>query len=110
MSLAKIYGNISPENIMIDSCSRTDAGVHASCSVVHFYCLSNRQNDSTDFMATNKTWSQLRPSSPTDPNFAPLPFDSNLSKLVYVLNRMLPPDVRVIASSPAPHVPDNMPV
>lgn len=110
MTLAKIYGNVSPNIIMIDSCSRTDAGVHATCSVVHFYCLSNTQKDFRDIMATNKTWSQLRPSSPTDSNFAPLPFDSDLSKLVFVLNRMLPPDVRVISSSPAPHVPENTPV
>eukprot|EP00957_Ditylum_brightwellii_P035139 2664644-Ditylum_brightwellii.AAC.1 len=32
----------------------------------------------------------------------PLPFESNLGKMMYVLNRMLPPDVRVSAVSETP--------
>ena len=104
ISLAKIYGNISPKNIIIDSCSRLDAGVHATSLVVQFYCLSSIQNDLCNDVTSNNTWAELRPQSPTDTNFLPLPFDSDLSKLVFVLNRMLPPDVRVLASSPAPEV------
>ena len=110
VTLAKLYGNVSPDNIMFDSCSRTDAGVHATSLVVQFYCLSRDRDDFVIDMASNNTWAYLRPQSATDTNFLPLPFDSNLSKLVFVLNRMLPPDVRVIASSPAPRVPEYTPV
>ncbi|EED95412.1 hypothetical protein THAPSDRAFT_268327 [Thalassiosira pseudonana CCMP1335] len=74
--LAKVYGNVNPNQIVMDSCSRTDAGVHATHLVAQFYCYST--NLSNDMEVTS------------------------LSKLVFVLNRMLPPDVRVMAASPAP--------
>jgi tRNA U38,U39,U40 pseudouridine synthase TruA len=110
LSLAKIYGNISPDSIVFDSCSRTDAGVHATSLVVQFYCLARNREDFDIAATSNNTWVQLRPNSSADTTFLPLPFESNLSKLVFVLNRMLPPDVRVIASSPAPNVPKYTPV
>lgn len=110
VSLAKLYGNISPSCVMFDSCSRTDAGVHATSLVVQFYCFSKNGKDLDIDMTTNSDWARLRPKSSTDTDFLPLPFDSNLSKLVFVLNRMLPPDVRVIASSSAPDVSDFTPV
>ncbi|KAL7517822.1 hypothetical protein ACHAWX_002710 [Stephanocyclus meneghinianus] len=110
ISLAKLYGNISPNNIVFDSCSRTDAGVHATSMIAQFYCFSRHQEDMDTSVTSNVTWAQLRPCSPTDRNFLPLPFDSNLSKLVFVLNRMLPPDVRIIAASSAPLVPGSTPV
>lgn len=110
ISLAKLYGNIPPKNIIFDSCSRLDAGVHSMSLVVQFYCLSQTGKDLGLDVKSNNTWTELRPHSPTDTNFLPLPFDSNLSKLVFVLNRMLPPDVRVIASSPAPDVLASTPI
>ncbi|KAL3791311.1 hypothetical protein HJC23_006040 [Cyclotella cryptica] len=110
ISLAKLYGNVSPNDIVFDSCSRTDAGVHATSLIAQFYCFSRNREDSDVAVDSNVTWAQLRPGSPTDCNFLPLPFDSNLPKLVFVLNRMLPPDVRVIAASPAPIIPGCTPV
>jgi tRNA U38,U39,U40 pseudouridine synthase TruA len=107
ISLAKLYGNVPPDNVMFDSCSRTDAGVHATSLIAQFYCLSHNREDFDIDVTSNNTWAQLRPHSPTDTNFLPLPFD--LSKLIFVLNRMLPPDVRVIASSPVPIVQGNTP-
>ena len=107
LSLAKVYGNVPPENILFDSCSRTDAGVHATSLVAQFYCLSRKKQDFDIDATSNNTWAQLRPSSPSDSNFLPLPFNADLSKLVFVLNRMLPPDVRVVASSRAPIVPGH---
>lgn len=97
-TLAKIYGNIDANRITIEACSRTDAGVHAHSLVAQFYCT---KTSSSPTMTT-------RPNSHDDTsNFLPLPFGSDLSKLVFVLNRMLPPDVRVLAASPLPLMPFN---
>ena len=112
ISLAKLYGNIPTDNIMFDSCSRTDAGVHATSLIVQFYGFPLNRDDvfSDTTETTNSTWAQQRPRSRTDTKFLPLPFDSDLSKLVFVLNRMLPPDVRVIAASPSPDVSEAVPI
>lgn len=64
--LQKLYGNIDIQLIDICGCSRTDKGVHARNMII-------------SFNAGNKS----------------LPFDGDLQKLVYVLNRMLPFDIRV---------------
>ncbi len=110
MALSKVYGNVDPKNIIFEACSRTDAGVHATSLVTQFYCYNDQVPDkSTNFTryydsSTNSTI-PIRPNGPTDStNFVQLPFNSDLSKLVYVLNRMLPPDVRVLAASPMPAV------
>ena len=96
-TLAKIYGNIHANRISIEACSRTDAGVHAHSLVAQFFCA--KTSSPTTGMTT-------RPTSHDDTsNFLPLPFGSDLSKLVFVLNRMLPPDVRVLAASPLPSMP-----
>lgn len=116
--LAKIYGNIQPNQIVLDACSRTDAGVHATCLIAQLYCYAN---NTTNFFANeddnvnttsipNTPTIPLRPTSRNDTAFLPLPFDSNLSKLVFVLNRMLPPDVRVAAAAPLPRVPLSTPM
>lgn len=110
MALAKIYGNVDPKNIIFEACSRTDAGVHSTSLVTQFYCYNdqvpNESVNSTRYYdsSTNSTI-PIRPNGPTDAtNFVQLPFNSDLPKLVYVLNRMLPPDVRVLAASPMPTV------
>ena len=103
MALAKVYGDVNPKQIKIEACSRTDAGVHAESLVAQFYCIKNDKN------ATPSTSIQ-RPKSCNDTDYLPLPFDSSLSKLVYVLNRMLPPDVRIVCASPLPHVSSSVPI
>jgi len=103
MALAKVYGDVNPKQIKIEACSRTDAGVHAESLVAQFYCIKNDKN------ATQSTSIQ-RPKSYNDTDYLPLPFDSSLSKLVYVLNRMLPPDVRIVCASPLPHVSSSVPI
>ena len=100
-TLAKVYGNIDANRITIEACSRTDAGVHAHSLVAQFYCAKTSSLSSTTTVIA-------RPNSHYDTsNFLPLPFGSDLSKLVFVLNRMLPPDVRVLAASPLPLMPFN---
>ena len=103
MALAKVYGDVNPKQIKIEACSRTDAGVHAESLVAQFYCIKNDKN------ATQSTSIQ-RPKSYNDTDYLPLPFDSSLSKLVYVLNRMLPPDVRIVGAAPLPHVSSSVPI
>ena len=81
-NLKKVYGNVDERQIVIDACSRTDAGVHALSLIAQFRCKETCSKDSE--------------------NLIPLPFDQDLSKLCFVLNRMLPPDVRIVAASPTP--------
>ena len=42
------------------------------------------------------------PTSPTDEDFKPLPFQSDIRKMIYALNKMLPPDVRIADASTMP--------
>lgn len=100
-TLAKVYGNVNPNQIKIECCSRTDAGVHATSLIAQFYCTK-----SSNYSAQSQPM-PMRPNSHDDTSFLPLPFHSDLSKLVFVLNRMLPPDVRVVAASPLPSVPSQ---
>ena len=65
-ALQKLYGNIDIDLVDTCGCSRTDRGVHARHMIIAF-SSGNR----------------------------PLPFNGDLRKLVYVLNRMLPFDVRI---------------
>jgi tRNA U38,U39,U40 pseudouridine synthase TruA len=95
-TLMKIYGDVNANQILIDGCSRTDAGVHAKSQIAQFWCIRDE-----DYYT--RTQSPSWPMSRNDTsNFLPLPFNSDLSKLVFVMNRMLPPDVRVLAASPLP--------
>lgn len=110
MNLAKIYGNVDPKQIVFEACSRTDAGVHATSLVAQFYCYYDQvpistSGNSTRYDTSNSSSIPVRPNGPNDAtNFVQLPFNSDLSKLVFVLNRMLPPDVRILAASPMPNV------
>ncbi|KAL9183543.1 hypothetical protein ACHAXT_004399 [Thalassiosira profunda] len=111
LALAKIYGDVDPTRIEIDSCSRTDAGVHATSLVVQFYCSSNTATRGDEMEEGRLSEAlQRRPSVGDDASFLPLPFDSDLSKLVFVLNRMLPPDLRLVAASPLPEVCTSTPI
>ncbi|KAL7553191.1 hypothetical protein ACHAWF_016452 [Thalassiosira exigua] len=103
-ALAKLYGDVDRRHIKMESCSRTDAGVHAASWIAQFYCAPNAE----DGAGSGAKSAARRPDSGGDDLFLPLPFDSDLSKLVFVLNRMLPPDVRVLAASPLPTVPSSL--
>ena len=99
-TLAKVYGDVDTKQIKIDACSRTDKGVHSESLIAQFYCIKD----------INSATHYRRPTSCSDTsNFLPIPFDSSLSKLVFVMNRMLPPDVRIVAASPLPYVSSSTP-
>ena len=100
-ALAKLYGNVPLSCIQVEGCSRTDRGVHARQMIAQIYCLKCSTDEDTDlFSIPGKAVGH--PNSPFDSNFKPLPFDSDLAKLTFTLNKMLPPDVRVIDVSPTP--------
>ena len=115
-AFSKVYGSVAAARIQVEGCSRTDKGVHAQGMVALVYCLTPEaveamgkdmdnsgdegkgQQEATvagDVIRSIPGKRTPHPLSRTDSSyFEPLPFKSNLGKLLYVLNRMLPPDVR----------------
>ena len=79
-ALSKLYGNVPLDGIIIEGCSRTDKGVHAKSYICTFECVINNQTKTI------------------------LPFDGDVSKLAYVLNRMIPDDIRILGASYLPYV------
>lgn len=104
--LAKLYGDVDPSRVVVEGCSRTDKGVHATSMIAQIYCLSSTTSNATTCMSeSNIPGKKLpHPSSSHDesPCFEPIPMD--LPKLMYVLNRMLPRDVKVMGISPVPEI------
>jgi tRNA pseudouridine38-40 synthase len=111
--LAKIYGNVDPNRVVVDGCSRTDKGVHAREMMAQIYCLTQEAYDalleesSSDITSTiHRSIPGKRkphPTSSTDSSyFESLAMNGNMSRMAFALNRMLPPDVRVTGIAPAP--------
>jgi tRNA pseudouridine38-40 synthase len=108
-NLAKLYGNVDPERIVVEGCSRTDKGVHARSMMAQIYCLSET-NDYSQVESSIPGKRLPHPLHASDDTFfelLPMP----LSKLSYCLNRMLPADIRVLALAPIPAAPSagNLP-
>jgi len=99
-TLAKVYGDVDISRIQVEGSSRTDRGVHAHGMIALIYCLTD------DIVVDNDAL--ITPKKPDDDTFfRPLPFHGNLDKLIFVLNRMLTPDVRIMDASPLPYVKQN---
>lgn len=131
-ALAKVYGDVDIKRIQIEGCSRTDKGVHGQSMVALVYCLTeeaaqkateerqqqedsaSRESHDADTDADSTTETSINtsgipgkrlphPASPTDDSsFQRLPFNGNIDKLMFVMNRMLPPDVRISNIAPTP--------
>lgn len=97
-ALSKLYGNVPLERIIVEGASRTDKGVHSEDSYALIYCLP--EDDSAPLSIGGKK--VPHPRSPTDECFKELPFNANLQQMIFALNKMLPPDVRVHNASPMP--------
>ena len=109
--LAKIYGNLDPQQIVVEGCSRTDKGVHARSMMAMIYGLHNdcsiaRLGDTlNEGQSTSPVAGigKVHPQNATDASsFLPVPMD--LPKLAFALNRMLPPDIRIAGIAPIPSV------
>lgn len=102
--LSKVYGNIDPQRVVVEGCSRTDKGVHARGMMAQIYCLHETTSPNDDPVVD---WSipgkrQPHPRNATDTSyFTQLPM--NLTKLAFTLNRMLPHDISIMGIAPTPH-------
>jgi len=110
-ALAKLYGNVNAERVIVEGTSRTDAGVSARHMIALVYCLHDEscQEDERYRGTLSIEGKRLpHPTCPTDNDFKPLPFGSDLRQMLFALNKMLPPDVRVSDAStmPIPNVSD----
>lgn len=114
-NLAQIYGNVDPRRVIVEGCSRTDKGVHATGMIAHIYCLTEQafnaleeSHNSDQSMSTIKGKRIPHPKSPTDQSyFEPIPKDANLSRMAFALNRMRPQDVQISGIAPAPLLPPS---
>mmetsp|Transcript_3904 Transcript_3904/g.8980 ORF Transcript_3904/g.8980 Transcript_3904/m.8980 type:complete len:344 (+) Transcript_3904:338-1369(+) len=109
-------GNVDPRRVIVEGCSRTDKGVHATGMIAHIYCIteeafdalqesSNSENPDQS-MSTIKGKRIPHPTSPTDQSyFEPIPKDANLSRMAFALNRMRPQDVQISGIAPTPLLP-----
>jgi tRNA U38,U39,U40 pseudouridine synthase TruA len=90
-ALAKLYGNVPVDKIVVEGSSRTDKGVHSESSYALIYCI---RDDAGPLSIQGKKLPH--PRNPYDEAFQELPFKSDLQQLVSTLNKMLPPDVRYV--------------
>lgn len=103
--LAKLYGNVDPSRVVVEGCSRTDKGVHAQSMVAQFYCLTENFNNPVARIPGKRIPHPV--DSWDDSCFEPLAMD--LSKLMYVLNRMLPHDVKIRGVATLPSIEGDIP-
>ena len=126
-NMAKFYGGVDPNTrIVVEGCSRTDKGVHATCMIAQVYCLkkdfstqasrseSNNQNSENDNDSNNTNNMVIsgkripHPASPTDDScFEAIPMNGNLPKIAFSFNRMRPADVQITGIAPAPRMKDG---
>jgi len=101
INFAKLYGDVDPGRVIVEGCSRTDKGVHASGMMAQFYCLKEDcYLNQTNTSATNNTTIPGKriphpKSSTDDSSFESLPMNGNLTKIAFAFNRMKPPDVQL---------------
>ena len=120
--LAKVYGNVPISSIIVEGCSRTDKGVHATCMIAQIYCLSTTQSSMT---TTNNSYNATisasdlaaslsipgkripHPRNGTDSNPCFKPIPTTIPSLMKSLNRMLYPDIQIMAYAHVPTLPQS---
>jgi tRNA pseudouridine(38-40) synthase len=107
-SLSNVYGNVNPDRIVIEGCSRTDKGVHARSMIALVHCLTEEVY--TNWTHSNATVterlipgkSKPHPRNATDCSYFEVLPKNNVSALMHTLNRMFPWDVRLMDIAPMP--------
>eukprot|EP00527_Entomoneis_sp_CCMP2396_P008207 CAMPEP_0198139702 /NCGR_PEP_ID=MMETSP1443-20131203/2963_1 /TAXON_ID=186043 /ORGANISM="Entomoneis sp., Strain CCMP2396" /LENGTH=381 /DNA_ID=CAMNT_0043801903 /DNA_START=65 /DNA_END=1210 /DNA_ORIENTATION=- len=106
--MSKLFGNVDPRLVVVEGWSPTDKGVHNLHMVALVYCLTT--DDPSEYEA-GLTVSGKRLPHPTNSSdltcFRPLRVDAK--KLGFTLNRMLPPDVRILQAADMPNLLDGVP-
>ena len=114
-SLAKLYGDIDVDRVVVMGCSRTDKGVHALGMVAQIYAYASSPKE-TDLETSNveslTPVTLPQPSIPGkrlphpwhsfDPNPCFVPLPKPLPDLTLALNRMLYPEIQIMAYSAVP--------
>ncbi|GAX25623.1 hypothetical protein FisN_28Hh103 [Fistulifera solaris] len=108
--LAKIFGNLDPECVIVEGCSRTDKGVHAQGMVAQAYAITPSALDATRVGLC--PYYPGQPSIPgkryphpwnnTDSTECFVPILATASKIGFALNRMSGVDLRIFAVAPSP--------
>ena len=109
--LAKLYGNVPISSVVVEGCSRTDKGVHATGMIAQIYCLSGttvRNTSDVALSASSIPGKRLPyPCNGNDPNPSFKPIPTTLPKLMTSLNRMLYPDIQIMAYAHIPSIPQG---
>ena len=83
-NLAKVYGNMDPDHIVVEGCSRLDKGVHATALVALIYGLSTKDRGSFSQGRSIEGKKLPHPRNSTDETcFMPLPM--SIDKLGYTM-------------------------
>ena len=98
LHLARVMGDIDPDRVIIEACSRTDKGVHAQSMICQIYSLAEEYN-TTDLSIPGKRIPHPRSTYDTS-SF--LPITKNCTQLMSILNRMCAEDVKVRAIALTP--------
>lgn len=104
--LARIFGDIDPERIIIEGCSRTDKGVHAQSMICQIYCLREDLNTTTDSSIPGKRLPHPRSTYDTS-YFVPVPRDCE--RIMHIMNRMCASDVKIRGIMPTPTKSQGLP-
>lgn len=112
--LAKIFGNLSPDCVIVEGCSRTDKGVHARGMVALAYALTPAAMKAAmtqTYINQPSIPGKLRPHpwNSTDSTDCFVPIQVPNSKIGFALNRMSGDDLRIFAVASSPPAFANVP-
>jgi tRNA pseudouridine38-40 synthase len=104
-NLARLFGDVDSSRLIVEGTSRTDKGVHAKTMVAQAYCLS-QDWESISVPSSIPGKRRPHPKSSFD-NDCFVPFPMSPSRILAVLNRMLPDDISVRGVCPSPFQEDR---